>query len=76
MIHCDEVEVQICYLRGCIIRAPAICFKEMTITHDIAESKICNFYVTVGIQQQILWLKVPVSHHVTVAVLNTWNYLF
>ncbi len=61
------------HLRSCIIWTAATSLQEVPIPHDIAEPKVSDLDIAVGVQQQVLWLQIPVDHHVAVAVLHARN---
>ena len=42
----------------------------MPVAHDVAQTKIGNLHVGLGVQEQVLGLEIPVHHHVAVAVLH------
>lgn len=66
---------QISHLWSSIIRTTAVRFKKMTITCDIAKSKVGNLYVAFGIQKKVLRLQISMNHLVEVAKFNAWNNL-
>jgi hypothetical protein len=48
----------------------------VAITHDVAEPKVSNFYITFGVKEQVFRLQVTMHHHVAVAILHSRHYLF
>lgn len=59
------------HLRSSIVWTAAAGFQEMPISHDIAQAKISNLDVHLAVQQQVLWLEIPVHHHIAMAVFHT-----
>lgn len=59
------------YLRCCIIWATTTCLQKVTITHNITQAKVCNLNIAFGVQKKVLWLKITMNHHVSMAIFNT-----
>ena len=58
------------HLGRCIVGATAAGFQEIAIRHDIAETKVGNLDILIGIDEQVFWLQITVDDLVPVTIFH------
>mmetsp|Transcript_10454 Transcript_10454/g.43278 ORF Transcript_10454/g.43278 Transcript_10454/m.43278 type:complete len:343 (+) Transcript_10454:2484-3512(+) len=57
-------------LRRGVVRRPARRLQKVPVPHHVAQAKVRDLHVGLGVQQEVLGLEIAVDHHVAVAVLD------